>query len=271
MDIREPEITREQILMLKDDNFTVGNVCIVTGAGTGIGRRRHRSRREHLMTVGSTSTRRKARRPRNGPRHGRQMIFIKTDLCKDEEVTQAVADAAKLGTITFLANIAGLQHIDSIDNFRWKNTTDAAAHAARALPALQAHHPHMRKSKDGMGVIATWPPSTPTSAPRTSRSTTSPSSACGPWPSLFRPRRGKDPLLHRQHRFHQNPPRSQPNPGPGRPARITQEEVCATSCSAIPHQGNDGPGRGGHMFIYGSRTTRGISSAAICSSTAAWC
>ena len=38
MEIKEPEITRDQILVLQDANFSVGNVCIVTGAGTGIGR-----------------------------------------------------------------------------------------------------------------------------------------------------------------------------------------------------------------------------------------
>ena len=37
MDIREPEITREQVLVLKDENFTVGNVCIVTAPEPGSG------------------------------------------------------------------------------------------------------------------------------------------------------------------------------------------------------------------------------------------
>ena len=35
MEIKEPEITRDQILVLQDSNFSVGKVCIVTGAGTG--------------------------------------------------------------------------------------------------------------------------------------------------------------------------------------------------------------------------------------------
>ena len=37
-DTREPEIKREEILFLRDDNFNQHNVCLVTGAATGIGR-----------------------------------------------------------------------------------------------------------------------------------------------------------------------------------------------------------------------------------------
>ena len=40
MDISEPAIEKKDILYLSDENFNVGNVCIVTGAGSGIGRRR---------------------------------------------------------------------------------------------------------------------------------------------------------------------------------------------------------------------------------------
>lgn len=37
-DTKEPTITHDEILMLRDTHFNSGNVCIVTGAGTGIGR-----------------------------------------------------------------------------------------------------------------------------------------------------------------------------------------------------------------------------------------
>ena len=43
MEIREPEIKREDILILEDDHFNTNNVCIVTGSGTGIGTSRYSS------------------------------------------------------------------------------------------------------------------------------------------------------------------------------------------------------------------------------------
>ena len=38
MDINEPDIKRDEILALGDENFNADNVCIVTDSGTGIGR-----------------------------------------------------------------------------------------------------------------------------------------------------------------------------------------------------------------------------------------
>ncbi|HIJ20604.1 MAG TPA: D-beta-hydroxybutyrate dehydrogenase, partial [Deltaproteobacteria bacterium] len=38
MDISEPRIKRDEILILEDKNFNPANVCIVTGAAMGIGR-----------------------------------------------------------------------------------------------------------------------------------------------------------------------------------------------------------------------------------------
>ena len=156
MDIREPEITRDQILVLKDENFTVGNVCIVTGAGTGIGRATAiAAAANNLMTVGLDINEKEGKKTQKMARDmGGQMIFIKTDLCKDEEITQAVADAAKLGTIKFVANIAGLQHIDSIDNFPMEKY-DLMQRLMLRAPFLisKLTIPYMRKSKDGVGVI----------------------------------------------------------------------------------------------------------------------
>ena len=156
MDIREPEITRDQILVLKDENFTVGNVCIVTGAGTGIGRATAiAAAANNLMTVGLDINEKEGKKTQKMARDmGGQMIFLKTDLCKDEEITQAVADAAKLGAIKFVANIAGLQHIDSIDNFPMEKY-DLMQRLMLRAPFLisKLTIPHMRKSKDGVGVI----------------------------------------------------------------------------------------------------------------------
>jgi 3-hydroxybutyrate dehydrogenase len=156
MDIREPEITRDQVLVLKDENFTVGNVCIVTGAGTGIGRATAIAAAvNNLMTVGLDINEKEGKKTQKMARDmGGQMIFIKADLCQDEEITQAVADAAKLGTIKFVANIAGLQHIDSIDNFPMEKY-DLMQRLMLRAPFLisKLSIPHMRRSGNGEGVI----------------------------------------------------------------------------------------------------------------------
>ncbi len=156
MEIKEPEISRDQILILEDASFSVENVCIVTGAGTGIGRATAiAAAANNLMTVGLDINEKEGKRTQKIARDmGGQMIFIKTDLCKDEEVTRAVADAAKLGMIKFVANIAGLQHIDSIDNFPMEKY-DLMQRLMLRAPFLisKLTIPHMRRSADGAGVI----------------------------------------------------------------------------------------------------------------------
>ncbi len=156
MDIREPEITRDQVLVLQDPNFTVGNVCIVTGAGTGIGRATAiAAAANNLMTVGIDINETEGKRTQKMARDmGGQMIFMRADLCRDEEVADAVADAAKLGAIKFLVNIAGIQHIDSVDNFPMEKY-DLMQRLMLRAPFLLSKLtiPHMRASGDGTGVI----------------------------------------------------------------------------------------------------------------------
>ena len=110
MDIREPEIKREDILILQDDNFNTDNVCIVTGSGTGIGRATAiAAAANNLMTVGLDINEKEGVKTQKMAREmGGQMIFVKTDLCRDADIEHAVSEAAKLGTIKFVANIAGI-------------------------------------------------------------------------------------------------------------------------------------------------------------------
>jgi 3-hydroxybutyrate dehydrogenase len=53
IDTQEPEIQSKEILLLQDPGFSPDNVCIVTGAGTGIGRATAIAAAANgLMTVG---------------------------------------------------------------------------------------------------------------------------------------------------------------------------------------------------------------------------
>lgn len=156
MDIREPEIQKDEILILQDSNFNPDNVCIVTGCGTGIGRATAiAASANKLMTVGLDINEKEGKKTQKIARDmGGQMIFLHADLCKDDDMQKAAADAAKLGTIKYVANIAGIQHIDSVENFPMEKYDLMQRLMLRAPFYLsKLCIPHMKKSKDGTGVI----------------------------------------------------------------------------------------------------------------------
>jgi 3-hydroxybutyrate dehydrogenase len=156
MQIEEPKIKLDDILVLKDKNFIADNVCIVTGCGTGIGRATAiAAAANKLVTVGLDVNEEEGHKTQKMARDmDGQMIFIKTDLTKDGEVEHAVKEAAKIGAIKYLANIAGIQHIDSIGNFpmeKYDLMMNLMLRAPFYLSKLCI--PHMKKSKDGTGAI----------------------------------------------------------------------------------------------------------------------
>ena len=156
MDISEPEIKNEDILLLSDDQFNTNNICIVSGSGTGIGRATAiAASANNLMTVGLDVNEDEGKKTQTMARQmGGEMIFIKTDLTKDEEIEHAVEEAAKLGTIKYLVNIAGIQHIDSVENFPMEKYDLMQRIMLRAPFFLsKLTIPYMRKSSDGTGVI----------------------------------------------------------------------------------------------------------------------
>jgi 3-hydroxybutyrate dehydrogenase len=156
MDIKEPVIKREEILLISDGNFHAEHVCIVTGAATGIGRATAvAAAANKLMTVGLDINEEEGQKTQKMARDmGGQMIFIKTDLTRDAHIEHAVAEAAKLGTIKYLVNIAGIQHIDSVENFPMEKYDLMQRIMLRAPFYLsKLTIPHMKKSADGTGAV----------------------------------------------------------------------------------------------------------------------
>jgi len=92
------------------------------------------------------------------------MVFLRTDLSRDADVEHAVAEAAKLRRMKFLANIAGIQHIDSAENFPMEKYDLMQGIMLRA-PFLLSKLciPHMKRTHPGPGLSGTCRPSTSTS------------------------------------------------------------------------------------------------------------
>jgi 3-hydroxybutyrate dehydrogenase len=156
MDISEPEIRREEILILDDAHFNPDNVCIVTGSGSGIGRATAiAAAANQILTVGLDINAAEGEKTKEMARKlGGQMVFLKADLSRDADIEHAIAEAAKIGSIKYLVNIAGVQHIDSIENFPME-TYDLMQRIMLRAPFYLSKLaiPHMRKSSGGTGVI----------------------------------------------------------------------------------------------------------------------
>jgi len=155
-DIREPKIKKEEILIVKDKYFHNKNVAIVTGASSGVGRATAIALAVNGLTVVGTDVAVEGGKEtaKMAEELGGEVVFIKGDLTKDQDIEEGVRQAAKHGSVKFLANIAGIQHIDSIDNFPMK-TYDLMMSIMLRAPFYLSKLciPHIRKSEDGIGAI----------------------------------------------------------------------------------------------------------------------
>lgn len=157
MAISEPEIKTEDILKIEDDQFKPDNVCIVTGCGTGIGRATSVAAAANGLTVAGIDINSEAgKHTQEMVREaGGEMTFIQADLADDDALIRSVKEASDKGIIKFLANIAGIQHIDSIENFPMEKFDLMQRLMLRAPFYLsKLVIPHMKKSEGGTGVIA---------------------------------------------------------------------------------------------------------------------
>ncbi|MFO7801153.1 MAG: SDR family oxidoreductase [Desulfovermiculus sp.] len=156
MDISEPVIALEDILIVSDDDFHSGHVCLVTGAGTGIGRAVALACAANGLTVlGLDQNEEQARRTQAMARDlGTSIHFAPTDLSQDQDIENAVQAAAELGQIKYVFNIAGIQHVDSVQDFpmaKYDHMQQIMLRAPFYLSKLVI--PYMQASADGCGVI----------------------------------------------------------------------------------------------------------------------
>ena len=156
MEIREPQIRREEILFVQDPEYHQGNVCIVTGVSTGIGRASAVAAATNGLTViGLDVNEQEGQATASmAEEMGGSMIFVQCDLTRDDEVVSAVDQAAEQGAIKFLLNIAGVQHIDPVESFpmdKYDLMMSLMLRAPFLLSKLTI--PHMRASETGTGAI----------------------------------------------------------------------------------------------------------------------
>ena len=155
--LKEPEIHREDILIVVDKHFKRANVAIVTGAASGVGRATAIAMGANGLTVLGVDVdeKRGAETVEMGKVLGGKIVFQKADLAKDADIQGVVKEAQKLGTVKFLANIAGIQHINAVEDFPMEMYDRMMAIMLRAPFYLsKLCIPHMKKSEDSTGVIA---------------------------------------------------------------------------------------------------------------------
>jgi 3-hydroxybutyrate dehydrogenase len=157
-DLSPPEPTPEQFLVLDDPWLTSDDVAIVTGGASGIGRATTLGLAMNGLTVVATDV------DEDGLAETADIAAdlgapgtvetVDANLTDDDAVAGIVEATVGLGQLRYVANIAGLQHIDPIDQFpaeKWDLLQDVMVRA----PFLLTKHalPHIREG-DGRGAIA---------------------------------------------------------------------------------------------------------------------
>ncbi len=156
--ISPPTVTWDDIHTIDDDSFSGENVCIVTGAASGIGRAVALVAAANGLTVAATDfdgdgLHETVERAEALETPG-TVEPIQGDLTVDADIESIVAEAAALGDIKYLANIAGLQHIDSIEDFPME-TYDTIHEVMLRAPLYLSKLciPHIKDQPDGKGCI----------------------------------------------------------------------------------------------------------------------
>jgi 3-hydroxybutyrate dehydrogenase len=159
MDLTAPELSPDDFLRIDDPHFEAGNVAIVTGAASGIGRATATALASNGLTVVGADIDADGLDETGalvdefdapGTYHG-----VETDLTSDADVEAVVDAAAEEGELRYVANIAGMQHIASIPEFPMEKYDLLLDIMLRSpFKMAQAAIPHIEATDDGVGAIA---------------------------------------------------------------------------------------------------------------------
>jgi 3-hydroxybutyrate dehydrogenase len=148
-DLSTPELTRDAFLTVDDPLFTDDSVAIVTGGASGIGQATAVGLALNGLTVVATDIDEagldETAAVAGGLDAPGRIEPIAGDLTDDDDVASMVEAAADLGQLRYVANVAGLQHIDPIAEFPME-TYDLMQRIMVRAPFLVTKHaiPHIR-------------------------------------------------------------------------------------------------------------------------------
>ncbi len=158
--VESPDLDPADAMTVEDDRFHDGNVAIVTGAASGIGRATTLALSTNGLRVVATDVDAEGlaetasiceESDTAGPVH-----TVTADLATDADVERLVETAADHGRVSYLANVAGMQHIASIAAFPMEQYDLMQRVMLRAPVYLtQLCWPHFRGEGDGerFGVV----------------------------------------------------------------------------------------------------------------------
>ncbi|WP_254528317.1 SDR family oxidoreductase [Natrinema gelatinilyticum] len=156
--VTPPTVTRDNIYTFSDESFTDRNVCLVTGAASGIGRATALAAAGNGLTVAATDVDEAGLEGTvdRGTDLGLEgtITSIPGNLTVDDDLERIVEEAAELGDLTYLANVAGMQHIDSIDSFPMETYDRMHRIMLRApLYLSKLCIPHFQGGENGEGCV----------------------------------------------------------------------------------------------------------------------
>jgi len=157
--IAPPPITADAIMGISDPQFRTDQVAIITGAASGIGRATAVALAANGLTVVATDVDgeglAETAQIADGVGAEGRIERVGADLTDDNEVESIVEAAAERGQIRYLANIAGLQTIASVEDVpmeKYDHMQQVMLRAPLLLSKLVI--PHLKEIDEGRGAIA---------------------------------------------------------------------------------------------------------------------